>query len=90
MNSDVHSLVINVETSLVENSGELPTVALSGRNYVVTGADGTAQSLGAADGVVQVGIVGTSEQDYCVWVAAADGTTIHAASGSSTTKGACP
>jgi hypothetical protein len=90
MSSDVRSLVIAVETSLVENSGELPGVTLSGRDYVVTGANGDAQNLGAADGVVQVGITGTSEQDYCIWISAADGATIHQQSGGSAAEGACP
>ena len=86
--ADVQNLRLAVETSVVD-SGDLPTVTFVGTQYVVTGSGGDLQNVPAGAGVSAAGITGDTENDYCVWVAAQDGITMHTSHSGQPAVGGC-
>ena len=88
MESDLHNLVITMQTSVVD-TGALPSLALQGGAYVVTDENGTAVTVPASDGVSATALSGTSETDFCVALTAADGTTLHAGASGTVADGGC-
>jgi len=80
---------VAVESAVVDSGGHLPTVAFAGGHYVVSNASGTAETVPAGVGVSAAGITGGTEEDYCVWVAAANGITMHTTHSGEPQVGGC-
>ena len=87
--ADVQNLRLAVESAVVDSGGHLPTVAFAGGHYVVSNASGTAETVPAGVGVSAAGITGGTEEDYCVWVAAANGITMHTTHSGEPQVGGC-
>ena len=86
--ADVRNLEIQVTTTVVDTGGALPTVAYQDGKYVVS--DGTTPvTVGAAEGIASAGITGSGGDDWCVWVATADGQQWHAMASGTTAEGGC-
>ena len=87
--TDVQNLRIAVETAAVDTGGHVPTVTFSGGTYQVTDSSSITQTLPAGDGVTAAGITGSTDDDYCVWVMAANGVTMHATHSEAPQEGGC-
>lgn len=75
--ADAQNLRLAVETAVVDAGGTLPKVTFTGGHFVVTGSSDASETVPASSGVESGGITGASGEDYCVWVSASDGTTMH-------------
>ena len=75
--ADAQNIRLAVETAVVDSGGHMPTVSFDGGSYVVKSSSSDVQKVPASTGVTAAGITGSTDEDYCVWVAADNGITMH-------------
>ncbi len=87
--ANVQNLRLAVQTAILDTGGSLPKVVLTGGQFVVTDANGDGQNVAAGAGVTAGGVGGASAEDFCVWVATADGLTMHSSPSGTPQEGGC-
>ncbi len=75
--ADAQNIRLAVETAVVDSGGHVPTVSFSGGTYAVKSSSSDIQTVPASAGVSAAGITGSTGEDYCVWVTAANGIMMH-------------